>query len=447
MFKLKEHNTTVRTEIIGGLTTFFAMSYIIFVNPTMLSATGMNAIGVAMATCISAAIGCLLTAFLANAPFAQAPGMGLNAFFTYTCCKAMNYSWQQTLTIVFISGLLFLIIAVSPIRSKIIESIPASLKTAISAGIGLFIALIGLKNSGIVNFEQGLPALSDITHGAVLLAVIGVIITVILMVLKVKGAIFIGILATAVIGIIPGLFGSEFFGKFVTNGTIYNIKDLSKIGDVAFKFDFNGLAAKGILPLITAILSFTIVDCFDTVGTLVGTATTAGLADENGNLPGQDKALIADAIATVAGSCLGTSTVTTFVESSSGISTGARTGLSSVVVAVLFVLAIFVAPLFGVLSDNQWYLYAITSPALIVVGVLMMGGIGKIEWGNIEEAVPAFLTVAMMPFAYSISDGIAFGFISYVIIKLVKGKAKDVPLLMYIVTLLFIAKYILAYLK
>lgn len=444
MFKLKEHNTTVKAEIIGGLTTFFAMSYIIFVNPAMLGATGMNAVGVAMATCISAAIGTLLTAFLANVPFAQAPGMGLNAFFTYTCCFAMGYTWQQSLTIVLISGILFLLVAVSPIRSKIIASIPACLKAAISVGIGLFITLIGLKNSGIINFAAGLPALSDITHGAVLLTIIGLIIMVILHALKVKGALLIGMLITAVVGIIPTLFGSDFFGEFIMEGSLWSIDAFKGIGDVAFKFDFSGIFAQGVLPLITAVVSFALVDCFDTVGTLIGTASNSGMLDEEGNLPGGDRALIADAIATCVGAALGTSTVTTFVESSSGIAAGAKTGLSSVVVAVLFAVATLISPIFSVLSLNGWYLYAITSPALIVVGVLMVGGVSKIAWHDMEEAIPSFLTLAMMPFAYSISEGIAFGFISYTIIKLVKGKAKEVPVFLYVISALFIVKYILS---
>ena len=446
MFKLKEHNTTVKAEIIGGLTTFFAMSYIIFVNPAMLGSSGMNAVGVAMATCISAAIGTLLTAFLANVPFAQAPGMGLNAFFTFTCCSKMGYSWQQSLTIVLISGLLFLIVAVSPIRKKIISAIPACLKAAISAGIGLFIALIGLKNSGIITFEDNIPALSNITHGAVLLTIIGIIIMALLLAFKVKGAIFIGMLATAVIGIIPSLFGSNFFGEVTFEGSIYEFESLKNIKEVAFQFDFNGIFAIGVLPLITAVVSFALVDCFDTVGTLIGTASNAGMLDEEGNLPGGDRALIADAVATCIGSCLGTSTVTTFVESSSGIAAGAKTGLSSLVVAVLFALATFISPIFKVLEANHEYLYAITSPALVIVGVLMIGGVSKINWNNIDEAIPSFLTIAMMPFAYSISEGIAFGFISYTIIKLAKGKAKEIPVLMYIISILFIAKYILSWL-
>lgn len=444
MFKLKEHNTTVKAEIIGGLTTFFAMSYIIFVNPGMLGATGMNATGVAMATCISAAIGCFLTAFLANVPFAQAPGMGLNAFFTYTVCMSMGYSWEQALTIVLISGLLFLIVAISPLRKNLINAIPKNLKSAISAGIGLFITLIGLKNSGIVNFDAGLPALSKLTSGGVLLTIIGIIITAVFLACNFKGAIFLGIIATAIIGIVPSLLGWNIFGEFAVDGSIYDIKDLTAIGEVAFKFDFSGIMSHGLLPLITAIVSFALVDCFDTVGTLIGTASNAGMLDSDGNLKNGDKALIADAVATCAGACLGTSTVTTFVESSSGIGAGAKTGLSSVVVGIMFVLATFIAPIFGVLTANSWYLYAITSPALVIVGVLMMKGVKDIDWADMDEAIPSFLTIAMMPFAYSISDGIAFGFISYTLIKVCKGKFKKVPVLLYILSVLFIIKYILS---
>lgn len=456
LFKIKQRGSTVRAEVLGGLTTFFAMAYIIFVNPSMLcvdlgdgfypAMPQENMIGVAVATCLSAIIGTLLTGFLANAPFAQAPGMGLNAFFTYTVCLTMGFTWQQALTIVFFSGLIFLVVAISPIRSKIISSIPASLKAAISAGIGLFIAFIGLLNSKLVNFDAGVPALGNVTHGAQLLCVIGIVIIAVLLVLHVKGAIFIGILATAVIGLVPSLLGWNWFGEFVTDGEIYNIATIGEISKVAFKFDFAGVFQVGILPFITAVISFALVDCFDTVGTLIGTAGAAGLLKEDGSMDGGDKALIADAVATVSGSALGTSTVTTFVESASGISEGARTGLSSIVVAIMFALSLFITPIFGVLGANSWYLYAITAPALIVVGTLMMKSVARVAWDNIEEAIPCFLTIAVMPFAYSISDGIAFGFISYVIIKLVRGKAKEVPVLMYIISALFLAKYILMHL-
>ena len=436
-FKISERGSSVRAEIVGGVTTFFAMAYIIFVNPSLLSQTGMNSNGVMLATCISAAIGCLLTALLANAPFAQAPGMGLNAFFTFTVCFNMGYTWQEALAIVLLSGILFLVIAVSPLRSKIISSIPAFLKSAISAGIGLFIAFIGLLNVKLVGFGAGVPALqflvddgtgNMVANTAGILTIIGLLITAILMAYKVKGAIVIGIIITTIIGF-P--MGETHLPDAITMSVF---KELS---EVAFKLDIPGVMAKGILPLVTAVISFALVDCFDTVGTLIGTAKNAGMTDKNGNLPGGDRALIADAIATCCGACLGTSTVTTFVESSTGISEGARTGLSSIVVGVLFLLACLLAPVAGIIPS------AATAPALIIVGVLMIKGATDVNWGDFEEACPAFLTIAMMPFAYSISDGIGFGFISYSIIKLARGKAKEVPVLVYIISVLFILKYIL----
>ena len=436
-FKISERGSSVRAEIVGGVTTFFAMAYIIFVNPGLLSQTGMNSNGVMLATCISAAVGCLLTALLANAPFAQAPGMGLNAFFTFTVCFNMGYTWQEALAIVLLSGILFLVIAVSPLRSKIISSIPGFLKSAISAGIGLFIAFIGILNVSLVGFGGGVPALqfmvadeagNMVANTAGILTIIGLLITAILMAYKVKGAIVIGIIITTIIGF-P--MGQTHLPDAITMSVF---KDL---GEVAFKLDIPGVMAKGILPLVTAVISFALVDCFDTVGTLIGTAKNAGMTDKNGNLPGGDRALIADAIATCCGACLGTSTVTTFVESSTGISEGARTGLSSIVVGVLFLLACLLAPVAGIIPS------AATAPALIIVGVLMIKGATDVNWGDFEEACPAFLTIAMMPFAYSISDGIGFGFISYSIIKLARGKAKEVPVLVYIISVLFILKYIL----
>lgn len=436
-FKISERGSSVRAEIVGGVTTFFAMAYIIFVNPSLLSQTGMNSNGVMLATCISAAVGCLLTALLANAPFAQAPGMGLNAFFTFTVCFNMGYTWQEALAIVLLSGILFLVVSVSPLRSKIISSIPGFLKSAISAGIGLFIAFIGLLNVKLVGFGAGVPALqflvddgtgNMVANTAGILTIIGLLITAILMAYKVKGAIVIGIIITTIIGF-P--MGETHLPDAITMSVF---KDL---GEVAFKLDIPGVMAKGILPLVTAVISFALVDCFDTVGTLIGTAKNAGMTDKNGNLPGGDRALIADAIATCCGACLGTSTVTTFVESSTGISEGARTGLSSIVVGVLFLLACLLAPVAGIIPP------AATAPALIIVGVLMIKGATDVNWGDFEEACPAFLTIAMMPFAYSISDGIGFGFISYSIIKLARGKAKEVPVLVYIISVLFILKYIL----
>ena len=435
-FKISERGSTLRAEVVGGITTFFAMAYIIFVNSGMLSATGMDKNGVLLATCISAAIGCFLTAMLANVPFAQAPGMGLNAFFTYTVCFSMEYTWQEALAIVLLSGILFLVIAVSPLRSRIISAIPAFLKSAIAAGIGLFIAFIGILNVGLVGFGSGVPALqflvddgagNMVVNSAGILALIGLLITAILMAYKVKGAIVIGILATTLIGL-P--MGQTLLPESITMAGV-------SLSTVAFQLDFGGLMAKGLLPLITAVISFALVDCFDTIGTLIGTAKNAGMTDKNGNLPGGDRALIADAIATCCGACLGTSTVTTFVESSTGISEGARTGLSSLVVGALFLLACLLAPIASIIPS------AATAPALIIVGVLMIKGATEINWSDFEEACPAFLTIAMMPFAYSISDGIGFGFISYSVIKLARGKGKDVPVLVYIIAVLFIAKYIL----
>lgn len=444
-FKISERGSNIRTEIVGGITTFFAMAYIIFVNPNTLCADlgdgffpampGELWTPVLVATCASAAIGCILTALLANVPFAQAPGMGLNAFFTYTVCLGMGYTWQQALTIVLLSGILFLIIAVSPLRSKIIASIPSFLKNAISAGIGLFIAFIGLLNVKLISISGAVPALNfswlegdvRVYNKAGLLCIIGLLITGILMAYKVKAAIVIGIIITTIIGLPLGetIIPASLTMEGVT------------LAPVFMQFDFAGILAKGVLPLITAVVSFALVDCFDTVGTLIGTATNAGMTDKNGNLPGGDRALVADAIATCCGACMGTSTVTTFVESSTGISEGARTGLSSLTVGVLFLVAILLAPVAGIIPS------AATAPALIIVGVLMMKGAASIDWSDIECAIPAFLTISVMAFAYSISDGIAFGFISYCVVKLARGKAKEVPVLVYILAVLFVLKYVL----
>ena len=427
-FKITERGSTVRTEIVGGLTIFFAMAYIIFVNPNMLSATGMNFHAVMLATCISAAIGCFLTALLANAPFAQAPGMGLNAFFTYTICFSMGYTWQQGLAIVLLSGILFLIIAVSPLRRHLISAIPKFLKNAISAGIGLFIAFIGLLNVKLIAFGSGVPALNFAGNKDGILTLIGLLVIAILMCYKVKGAIVIGILVTTVIAFPMGLTS---FPEAVTMEGV-------TLAPLFMKLNIGGVMEKGLLPLLTAVISFALVDCFDTVGTLIGTATNAGLTDRRGNLPGGDRALIADAVATCCGAVLGTSTVTTFVESSTGIAEGARTGLSSIVVGALFLVSCFAAPVAMSIPS------AATAPALIIVGVYMIKGATEVNWMDFEEACPAFLTIALMPFAYSISDGIGFGFISYAVIKVCRGKAKDVQPLVYIIAALFIVKYILA---
>ncbi|WP_297195943.1 NCS2 family permease [uncultured Flavonifractor sp.] len=444
-FAVKARGSTVKREIIGGITTFFAMAYIIFVNPNTLCAN-VGTAGepffpampeelwgpVLAATCVSAAIGCFLTGLLANVPFAQAPGMGLNAFFTYTVCLGMGYTWQEGLAIVLLSGLLFLIIAVSPLRKKLIHSIPDFLKHAISAGIGLFIAFIGLLNVGLISIGGAVPALQlsmlvdgqRVWNTQGLLTLIGLLLTAILMAFRVKGAVVIGIVVTTLLGLPIGV------TQLPETVTMEHVT----LAPVLFQMDLGGVLVKGFLPLLTAVISFAIVDCFDTLGALVGLSSNAGLEDQDGR---GDRALIADAMATCCGACIGTSTVTTFAESSTGIAEGARTGLSSMVVGVLFLFSVFLAPVAGIIPA------AATAPALIIVGVLTMRSAVSIPWDDMECAVPAFLTIAVMPFAYSISDGIAFGFISFSLIKLVRGKGREVPLLTYGISLLFILKYVL----
>jgi len=452
-FKVKEKGSTVGIEILGGLTTFFAMAYIIFVNPNILSSVdeGLKS-SIFIATCLAAALGTILTAFMSNTPFAQAPGMGLNAFFTYTVCFGMGYSFNQALAIVFISGFLFFIVSITPLRGLIIKSIPACIKAAIGAGIGLFIAFIGLLDSGngIVKLDEansitGLNLAVDgsLNMGATL-TIIGLLIIGILLACKVKGAIFIGIIATTLIGIPMGVthVPEQLFTWNIT------------LSETFMKLEFGSLLTGGILPLATAVISFFIVDMFDTIGTLVGTAGNNGMLDKDGNMPGGDRAIIADAIATCAGALMGTSTVTTFVESSAGISEGARTGLASLVTGLMFIVAIVLSPLALMIPG------AATAPALIIVGVFMMKSATRIAWDDMEQAIPAFLTIAMMPFAYSISDGVAFGFISYVIIKAVRAiilaiapdktgnvtagsKLKEIPVLMWIISIMFIVMYIL----
>lgn len=437
-FKLSENGTNVKTEVIGGLTTFFTMAYIIFVNPGMLGTTGMNPQGVMVATCISAAIGTLIMGLYANLPFAMASGMGLNAFFAFTVCGAMGFTWQQALAAVFISGVIFIILSVTGLRTAIVNAIPMSIKIAISAGIGLFIAFIGLINSGLIHLENNLP-ITSFNSPATLLAIAGLIIMIILMALKVKGAILIGIVATSLIGIVLQLLGIDVGVVFPTS---FDFSAIAAIKDTFFKMDFVGLfnfsagAGTVLTSIISVLITLTMIDMFDTVGTLIGTATKAKMLDKEGKLPNCDKALLADAVATSVGACCGTSTVTTYVESSAGIAEGARTGLSSVVVSILFIVSIFFAPVLGLIPG------AATAPALVVVGILMVSGIKDIDWADFEVAAPAFLTMAMMPFAYSIGDGIGYGCISYVLIKLVKGKAKEIKPTMYVIAALFLIRFV-----
>ncbi len=428
IFKLSEHGTTVRTELIAGLTSFVAMAYIIVVNPTILSTTGMDFRAVMIVTCIGAALGCFLTAGLANVPFCQAPGMGVLAFFAYTLCGSMGYTWQQALAVVFLSGVIFFIITITPVRSKIIEAIPLDMKNAISAGIGLFVALVGLFNAGLVETtDSGGLTLGNLTSGAPLVAVIGLAVAAILMVWNVKGGMIIAILVATVVAIPLGV---TQLPESLSMGGL-------SIAPIFMKLSFN-FSSVGILSVISVVITLAVYNTFDTMGTLIATATNAGLVDENGNMPGCDKAMIADAASTMAGGLLGTSTVNTLVESSTGIAAGGRTGLTAVFCGIFFLASIFLAPVVEIIPT------AATTSALIMAGTMMASSLKNINWKDMEIAIPCFLTVAIMPFAYSISDGIGFGFISYVLIKIFRGKAKEVSPVLYVLSVIFIAYFIIS---
>ncbi len=426
-FKLKENNTDVRTEIMAGITTFMTMGYILAVNPGMLSETGMDWGGVFTATALSAVIATLIMAFYANYPFVLAPGMGLNAFFTYTVVFTMGKSWQFALTAVFLEGIIFIILSLFKVREAIFDAIPMNLKKAVSVGIGLFIALIGLTNAGVVVGGGGtivsLGNLADMENLAPLLAIIGLVIIAILLALKVKGALLIGIIATTIIGIPMGI-------TPMPEGFFQMPPSMSK---VMFQFEWGNILS---WEMLIVVFTFLFVDVFDTVGTLIGVASKADMLDEDGKLENVSQALFADAVGTVAGACLGTSTVTTYVESASGVADGGRTGLTALSAAVMFALALFFAPIFAIIPG------AATAPALILVGLFMMSPIKEIDLDDFTEAIPAFLTIIMMPFAYSIAEGIVFGMVSYVILKVATGKFKDVSIVMYVLAVLFVLKTI-----
>ena len=439
-FKLKENNTDVKTEIFAGVTIFMTMAYILVVNPNILSEAGMDWGGVFSATAISAAIATFMMAFLANYPFALAPGMGLNAFFTYTVVFSMGKSWQFALTAVFLEGLIFLIMSFFKVREAIFESIPTNLKKAVSVGIGLFIALIGLTNAEIIQSgkmfmadgvnvlnEGGLVIeLGNLSSATPLLALIGLLITGVLLARNVKGALFFGILATTVIGIPMGV------SHMPQGGMLFSMPP--SLAPVFMKLEWNNIFT---WEMLIVVFTFLFVDVFDTVGTLIGVSSKAGMLDEDGNLPRVKEALLSDAIGTMAGACLGTSTVTTFVESATGVAEGGRTGLTALATGVMFLLSLVFAPLFGMVPG------AATAPALILVGLFMMSAVKDIEFDDFTEGIPAFLTIVMMPFAYSIAEGIVFGMVSYVLLKVLTGKHKEVSLVMYILAALFIAKTIL----
>ncbi|MGD9929747.1 MAG: NCS2 family permease [Mangrovibacterium sp.] len=423
-FKLDENRTTVKTELLAGVTTFMTMAYILAVNPSILSATGMDKNALFTATAVSSIIATLVMALVARLPFALAPGMGLNAFFAFTVVLGMGYSWQFALTAVFLEGIIFLILTAFNIRELIVNAIPLSMKHAVSAGIGLFIAFIGFQNAGvIVNNDAVLVGLGDMGSPSVLVAMFGIILTGVLLALKVKGALLIGIFAATVAGIPFGV-------THLPEGHLVDVPP--SVSPIFFKMDFSQVFS---LDMLIVLFTFLFVDMFDTVGTLVGVSSKANMLDEEGRVPRVKQALFADAIGTTCGAVMGTSTVTTYVESASGVAEGGRTGLTSLTVAGLFLVALFFAPLFTMIPG------AATAPALVLVGLFMLSPITKVNLEDFTESIPAFLTIIMMPLAYSIAEGIVFGMLSYVLLKLLTGKFKDISVVMYVLAALFVLKF------
>lgn len=423
-FKLKERGTTVRNEVIGGITTFLAMAYILAVNPGMLGESGMGFGPVFTATAISAAVASLCMAFFANLPVALASGMGLNAFFTYTVVFGMGCSWQFALTAVLIEGILFILLSVFGVREAIINSIPATMKKAVAVGIGLFICLIGLSNAGLASSSTGtIIGFVNFNVPSALVAIIGLFITIALYVLNIPGAVLLGIIITTIIGIPFGV------TTIPEDFKVFSIPEAPHL----FAFEWTNVFT---LKFFVVFFTFLFTDLFDTIGTLMGVTEQAGLVDKDGNIPNAKGALLADAVGTVAGACLGTSTVTSYVESSAGVAAGARTGLASVVTAILFIVALFFTDLFAVIPS------AATAPALIFVGYLMMKPVMKIDFEDPTEGIPAFITIMVMPFSYSISKGIAFGVISFVFCKLFSKKAKEVSIITWILAAVFVAYFV-----
>lgn len=436
-FKFKEKGTTFKTEVVAGITTFLAMAYILAVNPGMLGTTGMSVQGVFLATAISSAIASILMGLLANYPVALAPGMGVNAFFTFTVCLKYGYTWQEALAAVFISGIFFLAISVTGIRKTIINAIPINLKRAIGAGIGFFIAFIGLQNAGlIVDNPATLVGLGNFKDPVVLLALIGLVVTIILMAKKVNAAVFVGIVFTAVLGVImhsTGLVGELRALPTLPTQVVALDFDFSLIG--AFVQGFEGLFKQPTVLIV--VFSFLFVDLFDTAGTLVAIGSKIGLVDQNGEMKDIEKALFADSVGTIVGAGLGTSTVTSFVESGSGVAAGGKTGLTAVTTGICFLLSIFFYPLLGVVTS------AVTAPSLIVVGVLMAQQLKDVNWDEFDVSVYAFLTIITMTLTYSISDGIAVGFLAYTLLNLVAGKAKDIKPIIFVLDIIFILYFII----
>ena len=447
VFKLSEHQTTVKTEVMAGITTFMTMAYILAVNPSILGSTGMDPTAVLLATALASFIGTACMAFMANLPFVLAAGMGLNAYMAYTVCAGYGYSWHVALLAVFAEGLIFIVLSLTNVREAIFNAIPLTLKRGVSVGIGLFIAFIGLQNAGLSVDSSTLVTIISFPENfhtagiCALLALIGLFIMAVLYTYRVKGAILYGILGTWILGMlcqVTGIYTPDVENGFYTLFPTLGITDFSKLGETfgkCFTVDFD---AVGIINFIVVIFSFLFVDIFDTLGTLIGVATKADMLDEEGRLPGIRPALMADAIATSFGAVLGTSTTTTFVESASGVAVGGRTGLTALVSALLFLLSTLFAPIFTAIPSFA------TAPALIMVGFLMVGTVTEIRFDedNITEAIPAYLAIIAMPLFYSISEGISMGIISYVLLNVAAGKAKKITPLMYVLAVLFVLKYI-----
>ncbi len=424
LFHLKEHKTTIRVEVIAGITTFMTMAYILAVNPDFLSQTGMDKNALFTATALASAVATLIMAFGANLPFALAPGMGLNAFFAFTVVLGMGYSWQFALTAVFIEGLIFVILTIFNIREAIVNSIPINLKHAISTGIGLFIAFIGLSNAGIIVDDPAtLVAIGKMNDPGVIVAWIGLLSIGVMLAFRVKGALLFGIILSAIIGLPLGVTHLPEGSWVDTPPSIMPIMGKFNFSDV-FSFD-----------MLIVLFTFLFIDMFDTVGTLVGVCSKANMLDKKGNIPKVKRALFADAIGTTVGAFLGTSTVTTYVESASGVAVGGRTGLTALTVAILFLIALLFAPVFIMIPSVA------TAPALIVVGLFMMSPIKKIDLDDFTESLPAFLTIIIMPLAYSIAEGIAYGMVAYVLLKLITGRLKDISVFMVILAIFFFLKF------
>lgn len=453
-FKLSENNTNIKTEILAGLTTFITVAYVLLVIPNTLKASGMNSAGLQgdaagtltilndpivgsafASTCIASAIGTFIMAIYANLPIVLAPGIGLTAFFSYSVCLNLGYTWQQGITAVFISGSVFILITLTSIREKIVDALPQNLKLAITAGIGLFISLIGLKSGNIiVSNPDTLVGFGDFKNPSTILTIIGIVIMAILMAKKVKGAMLISMIITTIIGIPMGITKTGGMQLFY----------VPPIGKTFFSFDFQGLLGHGgsgvigaIVSIFMVIVTFSLVDLFDSIGTLVGTAQKADMVMEDGKVKNMKQALLSDSLATTMGAMFGTTTLATVVESAAGIAEGGRTGLTSFVVGVLFLVSLFFGGLIGIVPSEA------TAPALVIVGVLMLGAVKEIDFDDFTEALPAFFTIAIMPFSYSIANGVAAGIIFYPIMKLVTGKYKDVHPIMYVLALLFIFRFVM----